>query len=157
MSPYNIKEKCYLLLFFFFLPFPLAEGGPWPEIRSKHNCDLRHKVRFFNPLEEERGVKPTTGGGKGCQTCIFGTSESHWSNCTTVGTTGMLFLESYLVNAERLLLYGWAGILPIGKVWLMHIADTQCTVVGEGGGQSSEKKIMFNSFVLAYNVNFISQ
>lgn len=46
--------------FFFFLPFPLAEGGPWPEIRSKHNCDLRHKVRFFNPLEEERGVKPAS-------------------------------------------------------------------------------------------------
>ena len=99
------------------------------------------------PLEEERGVKPASLAHQRATDPIA--LQWELQECYFLKVT-LLMLRDYCCMVEQV-------ILPIGKVWLMHIADTQCTVVGEGGGQSSEKKIMFNSFVLAYNVNFISK
>ena len=69
-------------------------------------------------------------------------------------------LRSYMVGSRRrkIDIYGWTDISAIGKVWLMHNTDAQCTLKALNGreeAQTAEKKKMcLNISCLTHNKMF---
>ena len=61
-------------------------------------------------------------------------------------------LRSCLVDGRRMLLFMVEEVLmPVGEVWLMHNADTQCTVWGERR-LKGRKKFMFKYFLSCHRI-----
>lgn len=59
------------------------------------------------------------------------------------GQEGLLSTKSYLVDARRRLLFR-ANLM--GEVWLMHNADTQCTVEGR------ENRFIYKFFLSCHEI-----
>ena len=62
-------------------------------------------------------------------------------------------LKSWLVGTRRMLLFviEWV-FLPRGEVWLMHNADTQCTVEGREKAKGQKKVFMFKFFLPCHKI-----
>ena len=64
-------------------------------------------------------------------------------------------LRSCPVDARTMLLFTVEQVfLPMGDIWSMQNADTQCTVVGERGGQWTETFLCLNFSCLAIKCEF---
>lgn len=58
-------------------------------------------------------------------------------------------LRNYIAVTRRrkIDLYSWAGFSAIGKFWLTHDANAQCTLEGREEAKGQRKSFMFNFFL----------
>ena len=63
------------------------------------------------------------------------------------------YLFSYLVDVRRMLLFiVEQAFLPTGEVWLMHDADTQCTVAGREEAKGQRKFFLLKFFLSCHRM-----